>query len=269
MPMFGGGYQEPREIHYLFVDGGSLRGRLKNVSRDHFLDKHFILDFAKLVPGFTKVFYYDALFVREEGEEERDYEKRIRPQRELLDSAAAIDGIHVYEGDARRRRKVGHVQKKVDVMIAVDMLTHTFRKNMHKATLLTGDNDFKPLIDALVHEGMFVTLWYPPGETSRELLNAADARRTLSMRVLHDLLTEDSKKDFSLPSVANINPAQEPGNKIKEWMERELQHALYRDGSDHVVTKEGNALNRLHVRHGDLKLLKAFCADSLDIHVPE
>jgi uncharacterized LabA/DUF88 family protein len=47
---------------------------------------------------------------------------------------------------------------------------------MHQATLLTGDNDFKPLIDALVQDGLFVTLMYPPDETSRELMQAADAR---------------------------------------------------------------------------------------------
>jgi uncharacterized LabA/DUF88 family protein len=53
----------------------------------------------------------------------------------------------VAAGDARRRRKVGLQHKKADVMIAVDMLTHPFRHNMHQTTLLTGDNDFKPLID--------------------------------------------------------------------------------------------------------------------------
>ena len=38
------------------------------------------------------------------------------------------------------------------------MLSHAHRKNMHKTTLLTGDLDFKPLVDALVQDGMFVTL---------------------------------------------------------------------------------------------------------------
>jgi uncharacterized LabA/DUF88 family protein len=92
------------------------------------------------------------------NETDQAYEARVRPQRELFDSAAGVDRVHVYEGDARRRRKRGLEQKKVDVMIAVDMLTHTFRRNMHEATLLTGDNDFKPLVDALVHEGMFITI---------------------------------------------------------------------------------------------------------------
>ena len=36
-------------------------------------------------------------------------------------------------------------------MIAVDMLTHPFDRNMERATLLAGDLDFKPLLDALVN----------------------------------------------------------------------------------------------------------------------
>jgi hypothetical protein len=54
-------------------------------------------------------------------------------------------------------------------MLTVDILTHTFRRNMDAATLLTGYVDFKPLIDTSVQNAMYVTLWYPPEETSCEL----------------------------------------------------------------------------------------------------
>src|ERR1039457_6699278 len=119
MPLYSG-YGGPNEIRYLFVDGGSLRGKLDNISRDLFQGKKFDLDFTKLVSDFTKVFYYDAVPVQRDGEDEATYNARIRSQRELLDSAAGVDRIHVYEGDARKRRKVGGLeQKKVDVMIAV------------------------------------------------------------------------------------------------------------------------------------------------------
>ena len=168
-------------ITYLFVDGGALHGRLQNLSNRFFDKQIFNIDFGRLKHSFSKVFYYDALPVREEHESEVDYEIRIKPKKDVLDRAASTDGVHVYEGDARRRRKRGLEQKKVDVMLTVDMLTHSFRKNMQRTTLLTGDNDFKPLIDALVQDGMFVNLWYPPEETSRELMQAADGRTPLSM----------------------------------------------------------------------------------------
>jgi uncharacterized LabA/DUF88 family protein len=269
MPVYSSGYSGPHEIIYLFVDGGSLRGKLENVSRDFFQGKTFDLDFAKLVSDFTKVFYYDAVPIRTDGEDEATYNARIRPQRELLVSAAGLDRIHVYEGDARKRRKVGLEQKKVDVMIAVDMLTHTFRHNMHKATLLTGDNDFKPLIDALVQEGMFVTLWYPCGETSKELMNAADTRKRLGLVQLRELLTSDSARDFSIPVAINMNPSVEPGTRITEWVTGGVRYTLNMDQDEYIVLRDGDKLNRLHLRHGDVELLRLYCKEEFDTEVPQ
>jgi uncharacterized LabA/DUF88 family protein len=40
-------------------------------------------------------------------------------------------------------------QKEVDVLLAVDMLTRSFYKNMTKAVLLAGDRDFKPVVEVV------------------------------------------------------------------------------------------------------------------------
>jgi uncharacterized LabA/DUF88 family protein len=264
-------YTGPREISYLFVDGGALRGRLKNVCAKWFGGVSVDIDFRNLKGSFTKAFYYDALPVREEGESEKDYSARIEPHRAVLDAAASVDGMHVYEGDARRRRKRGMEQKKVDVMLAVDMLTHSFRKNMHKATLLTGDNDFKPLIDALVQDGMFVTLWYPVGETSRELMQAADARQRLDMRTLHSLLTQESRERLSLPGVEVVNQDSGlPGISLGKWsIERRILQ-LVKTANAFVVTRAPEpVVNRLQVTHHNVEFLREFCLDSFDIEIPD
>jgi hypothetical protein len=83
-------------------------------------------------------------------------------------------------------------QKKVDVMIAVDMMIHTIRRNMSSATLLAGDADFTPLLNALSNEGMFVTLLHPP-RASKDLLAAADARRKLTAQLIGNWLDEPSR----------------------------------------------------------------------------
>jgi uncharacterized LabA/DUF88 family protein len=189
----------PMATQYLYVDGASLRGRIDNVSRQFFNNAAFDIDFQKLKGGFTKVFYYDAVPVREEGEDEATYDARINPIRAVFDAAVATDGVHVYEGDARRRRRRGLEQKKVDVMLTVDMLSHTFQRNMRSATLLTGDGDFKPLVDALVHMGMFITWWYPADETSRELIEAADSRFKIGWYDLESILTPTSQQLFEIP----------------------------------------------------------------------
>jgi uncharacterized LabA/DUF88 family protein len=255
------------DIHYLFVDGGALRGRLNNVSKKCFDGIDFSIDFTKLARPYTKVFYYDAVPVREEGEEESIYEARIAPNRAVLEAAANVDGIHVYEGDARRRRRQGMVQKKVDIALAVDMLTHSFRKNMHRATLLTGDNDFKPLVDALVQDGMFVELWYPVDETSQELMQAADARRPLNMVRLCELLTISSQSKFCLPR-QDIVPSnfRVDGKLLKQWTtDDEEDWRLYKSVFGNYVVTRKNEQNRLKVEDGNVERLQFFCRDSLRI----
>lgn len=102
----------PNPVSYLFVDAGALRGHLATVSRRHFGGQLFKVDLAKMVGSHTRVFYYDALPVRERDEDEGTYKARIQTQSEELNAASSIDRVHVYEGDAHRRKKRGLEQKK-------------------------------------------------------------------------------------------------------------------------------------------------------------
>lgn len=257
------GYAGPPTITYMFVDAASLRGYTKNLSRRFFGEQHFEFDLKKMVIGYNRLFYYDALPVRERDEVEAVYLQRTADQRAVLERAAVVDGVHVYEGDAHRRKNKGQggglEQKKVDVMIAVDMLTHTFRHNMHQASLLTGDNDFKPLIDALVREGMPVTLWFPPGETNPELVNAADSRRPLDLQILWNWMTDESKARFRIPLPENKNPAEEEGDLLNEWRQDNVRFQLRRHGEEYIVLRDGDELNRLHIAHENFELLTLQC----------
>jgi uncharacterized LabA/DUF88 family protein len=197
MQIFGGGYRGPQEIKYLFIDGGCLRQMAEDAGSRYPGFDFACLDFAKFVSDYTKTFYYDSLPPRKSNEDEASFSARIAAREALFDKLRAIRGVHVYEGDTRRRRKTVE-QKKVDVMIAVDMLTHSFRRNMHQAALLTADLDFKPLVDALVQDGMHVTLWYPRGKPNRELVYAADARHPLTFRNLHGWSTDEFQRFLTL-----------------------------------------------------------------------
>ncbi len=264
------GYAGPSTTKYMFVDAACLRGYTKNLSRRFFGEQQFEFDLKQMISGYNRLFYYDAMPIRERDEEEAVYLARTSEQRAVLERAAAVDGVHVYEGDAHRRKNKGQgglEQKKVDVMIAVDMLTHTFRRNMHHASLLTGDNDFKPLIDALVREGMPVTLWFPPGETNPELVNAADSRRPLDLQVLRNWMTDESRFRFRIPTLENKHPSQEDGDLLSEWKQEGVRFQLRQLGRSFVVLKDSNDLNRLNITHEDFDLL-AFQCKSMGYEIP-
>jgi uncharacterized LabA/DUF88 family protein len=244
-------------VQYLFVDGAALTAYLADLSKQFCNDAPLEIDFKNSVAisRFKKIFFYDAVPAREDGELEEAYLKRRAKQDRLFERLRSTDRVHVYEGDARRRgQKGGQRQKMVDVMLAVDMLTHSFRRNMHEATLFTGDLDFKPLIDALVMEGMFVTLWYPRNKTNAKLIAAADERRPMKLCELESLLTLESRERFPFPSI-KYDPPPVLGSHHFEWINNRGQRCgIYSDGNDWIIECFAANGTREHIRspHWDL-----------------
>lgn len=194
--IFPGG---PAVTSYLFVDGAYLQQRISALGRDWFGCEPEV-DHAKLASGFTKTFYYDALPAQNAGELDADYAVRLSEKEAFFNRLRSLNGWHVYEGVSKRPKGDRASQKEVDVLIAVDMLTHTYRKNMDKVTFIAGDQDFRPLVDAVVREGMFVELWFDPRSISRDLRHTADARRELDLFVIHNYFTDAFRAAHPLPS---------------------------------------------------------------------
>jgi uncharacterized LabA/DUF88 family protein len=191
----------PDEHHYLFIDGGCLRSMLKCITDTYFNGCEIDLDYASMSKGFGKIFYYDALPPQKNDENAEAYDQRLKDTKDFFNHLCSIDRFHVCEGVSRRRRKVVE-QKEVDILIAVDMLTHSFRGNMRKATLLTADLDFRPLIEALVREGTNLTLWYPKGKANEELLYAADSLKQLTTETIALFFSEKFRENNPLPQAS-------------------------------------------------------------------
>jgi uncharacterized LabA/DUF88 family protein len=194
-------YTGPQEVKYLFIDGGCLQAYLDGALKKFFepADVKEHINYFKIGEDFTKILYYDCLPTQSDDESDTDYSARREQKIKFFNEIRMLDGWHVYEGTLRRRKRRGNEQKEVDVMLAVDMLTHSFRKNMHSATLLASDLDFKPLLDALIYEGMRVSLWYPNGETNQELIFAADIAREITMSQAYYWTSDAFQNENSLP----------------------------------------------------------------------
>lgn len=261
-----GGYTGPQEIKYLFIDGGCLRQFVDDCGKRYQGFSIGQMAWNKLAHGYSKIFYYDSLPPKKSNEEDKAYESRVAGQEAFFDDLRTIPGMHVYEGDARRRRKIVQ-QKKVDIMIAVDMLTHSFRRNMHQASLLTADLDFKPLVDALVRDGMQIELWYPQGKPNKELIYAADRRRPLTFRDLHSWSKEAYQAAHPLPEAHSKkgNKNIQGGFLKDKWttaMKTTAEVYEMQSGDSYTVVFP-SAQNQdknvyIYVSHSDLDLLKIY-----------
>lgn len=209
---------------YLFIDAASLDARVKQLSENVANGAELSLNWWQVGAGYQKIFFYDALPGQKKSEADEDYQLRRNVAEARHTYLQTFDRFRVYQGDARWRSGRGHEQKKVDVMIAVDMMKHTIRRNMQEAALLASDVDFAPLLNALVDEGMFVTLIYSPGKTSAELLGTADARVSLTSAKMYEWLDEPSRKRLGFISHPQMRRRME--RRRLEFWEDEKQGSV-------------------------------------------
>jgi len=191
------------EHNYLFIDGGYLRARHSDAMKGVFGEsgRLNLSSMRHLHPSglFQRVFYYDCLHdIPRVNETEAELKARIDAQQAFFDELQALEGFHVrlgsLSGSSRKFR-----QKEVDILLAVDVLDHAFRKNMASVTLIAGDLDFAPLVEALVRLGTWVEIWFDPHSVGKHLLEVADKGIPLSFEDYYNRCDDDFRRTHVLP----------------------------------------------------------------------
>ncbi|MGA8678450.1 MAG: NYN domain-containing protein [Candidatus Acidiferrales bacterium] len=185
---------------YLFIDGAYLRDKHSKALRRVFTQVPEISLLQLKGQAIAKrVFFYDCLHdIKDEVETEEAFQERLKKDEAYFSAIRALPGFHVRWGTLTGRR--GRLrQKEVDVQLAVDMLTHGFSKNMSKAVLLSGDLDFRPIVEALIRAGVFVEIWYEKESAAKELFWAADYGRELTFQDFYSMSDEKFTQENPLP----------------------------------------------------------------------
>jgi uncharacterized LabA/DUF88 family protein len=221
------------------------------------------LDFQKVNNwlGGKRTFYYDCLPAQIDNENAGEYNTRCQAKEAFFDRLRALPGWHVSEGTAKWKKKRGSTQKEVDILIAVDMLTHAYRKNMDQIIFVAGDLDFRPLVDAIVHEGMFISLRYGRDSVAKYLKDSADMAMEIDPFVLFGMCTRSFQGRFGLPERSWSR--QPPTGDVLElgYCRGELAARLHEAGnffSQHTICQlaEREDNSRLHYRDTDVRRLK-------------
>jgi uncharacterized LabA/DUF88 family protein len=187
---------------HAYIDGAFLRDR-SSAAIKGLWDVEPNLDFNNIraALGAFRLFYYDC--VEDEprnGESQGEFTTRTNRQQMLLASIGNANMCHVRLGTLKQQRQGKRIsQKEVDVKIAVDMLTHATARTIDRAVLVTGDLDFRPVIESLVQLGTLVELRYDPPVTSLELQQAADVRQELNLECWHSFCSAQFQSEHPLP----------------------------------------------------------------------
>jgi len=190
------------EVVYLFIDGNYFGNGVKDLAVDWFGAEIEDFDYRGFGEGFKKIFYYDCLPAKTGADTDQSHDGKKEKKLAFFKMLRTIKGWHVNEGLAKYNRKQGQYQKEVDILISVDMLTHAYRKNMDKVVFIAGDQDFRPLLEAVTREGMYVELKYFPDSISEELLDAADSREPFGLDDLYRYFGQEFRSKNPLPNVS-------------------------------------------------------------------
>lgn len=186
------------EITHVYIDAGYFKEVFRETIQTVF-GLQYEPDYAAIIRSYNarRAYFYDCIDnIPRRDETEEDLNARIQGQEDYLDSIDSIKGLHVRRGhlkSGRRKRE----QKEVDVLLAVDMMEHSFNRVITKAVLISGDRDFRPVVESLVRTGTFVEVRYRLNTGAKELGKAADLMVPLSTTQLIDWVKLDAGVDRS------------------------------------------------------------------------
>ncbi len=165
----------------LFIDGSNLYHSLKNYFKRTDLDmgkfSNKLLDKRRLV----RIYYYNARVGQKEEPE------RYHDQQKFFAGITATPYCELRLGRLVYNNWPNNppYEKGVDILLATDMITHSFKNNYNTAILVAGDNDYVGALQAVKDNGKNVEVaLFGKEQTSRQLRVVADKIATINGRLL-------------------------------------------------------------------------------------
>jgi len=162
----------------IFIDGGYLRALLKGCN-------NFPLDYLQFSNKISKIidaerlrtYYYDCLpILKKDNEKSRiDYDNKKKFVVKLMQ----LPRFDVKLGELQLIKNV-YKQKKIDVMMSLDVAKKCFERQIHYAVLIAGDSDFVPCVEEAKNYGAIVYLFADKDSLNRELFNNVDEFHSLN-----------------------------------------------------------------------------------------
>lgn len=187
---------------FAYVDGAFLRDRASVAAQRLFgVSPELDVNQIRASLSVSRLYYYDCVEDAPRPDEtEAAFNARTDAQRSLIARINEAPMCHVRLGTLKHQQQGRRItQKEVDVKIAVDVLAQATSRVIDKAILVTGDLDFRPLVESLVQLGTVVELVYDPLVTATELRHAADINRPIDADMWVQWCTPAFQKAHRMP----------------------------------------------------------------------
>ncbi|MCL5967173.1 MAG: NYN domain-containing protein [Firmicutes bacterium] len=126
-----------------------------------------------------RAYYYDSLpYISEAPTPEKT--ERLTKKERWLHAIEHLPQMCVRLGRVAMREDGTVVQKRVDVLLAMDMARVAYKKLVGVVVLAAGDSDYVPLVEVAKSEGLLVDLFYSDGNIHGDLIRACDRRHPIN-----------------------------------------------------------------------------------------
>ena len=108
------------------------------------------------------------------------------PWLERWSVCAPITTIACFQFRQGKLQRIGNEyrQKRVDILMAVDLVRISSMRQVDTAVIITGDSDIVPAIEVARDCGVVVSLYYSEKARHDELLQACDERHPISQDLI-------------------------------------------------------------------------------------
>lgn len=172
----------------IFIDGGYLKSVLKKIN-------NFPLDYLKFSDKISRLiscsrlrtYYYDCLPIRRENEKSKSL---FNARKNFFQKLNFLPRFEVSLGELQFIAGQ-YKQKKIDVLISLDIADKCFGKQISNAVLVAGDSDYIPAIKRAKSYGAIVHLFYHKDSVNKEMLWEVDEFHILDEDFLSDCKLEE------------------------------------------------------------------------------
>jgi uncharacterized LabA/DUF88 family protein len=176
----------------IFIDGSNFYHALKDAGLP------VSVDLGRLSASLTgahrrhvHTYYYNTPLIRPRRDDPQ-YEakdERCRSQQRFFNALRFIPNVTFKPGRFQRLPTGGQVEKGVDVMLAIDMLTLAFKDRYDVAVLVSSDADYRHAIEVVKFEtGKVVELRQVQGSRAYDLITAASVYEPITAEIINECL---------------------------------------------------------------------------------
>ena len=177
----------------IFIDGGYLDKVLQDEFRFAKIDYQKLACWMSRGLSIFRTYYYNCLPYQSNPPTEEEKERFSRAQR-FHYSLSKLPYFTVREGKLEHRGYTREgtpifVQKRVDILLGVDIALLSSKLRITHASIITGDSDFLPAIEVAKNEGVLVTLFHSQSYPAHDdLWRLADDRIVITKEVVGNIL---------------------------------------------------------------------------------